>query len=94
LPFLAAHGDFPFAEIKVDRQFVAGCAKDPLKAAICRRVVALADSVGARSVAEGVETTSDFHAAREIGFDRVQGFLFAKPMEAHAFARTFLAAAG
>ena len=39
-------------------------------------------------MAEGVETWSDFLAVREIGFDLVQGFLFAKPMSAQKFVQT------
>jgi len=58
-----------------------------------RRIVDLAPGYGARTVAEGVETWGDFLAAREIGFDLVQGFLFAKPMSAAKFAQTCWAAA-
>jgi hypothetical protein len=48
---------------------------------------------GARTVTEGVETWADFLAAREMGFDLVQGFLFAKPMsDAQNFAQTCWAA--
>ncbi len=81
---------FPFVEIKVDRKFVAGCAQDRLKQVICRRIIELADSVGARTVAEGVETWPDFLCVRDIGFDVVQGFLYAKPMPARKFARAVL----
>ncbi len=81
---------FPFVEIKVDRKFIAGCAQDRLKQAICRRILALADGVGARTVAEGVETWPDFLCVRDMGFDVVQGFLFAKPMPARKFARAVL----
>jgi predicted signal transduction protein with EAL and GGDEF domain len=35
-----------------------------------------------------VETWADFLAVRELGFDLVQGFLFAKPATAEQFART------
>ncbi len=80
--------DFPFVEIKVDRKFVTGCADDRLKQSMCRRIVDLAHGYGARTVAEGVETWGDFLAAREIGFDLVQGFLFAKPMSIEKFAQT------
>jgi EAL domain-containing protein (putative c-di-GMP-specific phosphodiesterase class I)/CheY-like chemotaxis protein len=80
--------DFPFVEIKVDRKFVTGCADDKLKQSMCRRIVDLASSYGARTVAEGVETWADFLAVREMGFDLVQGFLFAKPMSAEKFAQT------
>jgi len=81
---------FPFVEIKVDRKFIAGCAEDRLKQVICRRIIELADSVGARTVAEGVETRADFLCVRDMGFDVVQGFLFAKPMPAKKLVRTVL----
>jgi EAL domain-containing protein (putative c-di-GMP-specific phosphodiesterase class I)/CheY-like chemotaxis protein len=80
--------DFPFVEVKVDRKFVTGCGTDRLKQSMCRTIVDLAHSYGARTVAEGVETWADFLAARAIGFDLVQGFLFAKPMSAVEFAQT------
>lgn len=84
--------DFPFVELKVDRKFVTGCAEDRLKQSICRRILDLADGYGARTVAEGVESWADFLAVREMGFDLVQGFLFAKPMSAQKFAQTCWAA--
>ncbi len=87
-PSFASMSYFPFVEIKVDRKFVAGCAEDRLKQVICRRIVELADSVGARTVAEGVETRADFLCVRDMGFDLAQGFLFAKPMPAKKFVRT------
>jgi len=80
-------GHFPFVEIKVDRKFVAGCANDRLKRSICRQILAFANSVGSRSIAKGVETREDFICVRDMGFDIVQGFLFAKPMPARRFDR-------
>ena len=92
-PALIGLGDFPYAEVKVDRKFIAGCADDRLKWAVCRQILDLADRYGARKVAVGVETRADFLAVRELGFDLVQGFLFAKPVTAKTFARTILAKA-
>jgi len=89
-PFLLENADFPFAELKVDRKFVDGCADNRLKQVICHRILELAGDCGARTVAEGVETKADFLAVREMGFDVVQGFLFAKPMSARKFVRTML----
>jgi len=80
--------DFPFVEIKVDRAFVSGCADDGLKRAMCRQIRELAESYGARTVAEGVETRADFRTVCELGFDQVQGVLFGKPMTMQNFART------
>jgi EAL domain-containing protein (putative c-di-GMP-specific phosphodiesterase class I) len=87
-PSLVGLHDFPFAEIKVDRPFVAGCADDRLKQTVCRQILDVADGFGARTVAEGVENRADFFTVRELGFDLAQGFLFTKPMTAQKFALT------
>ena len=89
-PLLMELTEFPFVEIKVDRSFVSGCGEDRLKRSACRRIVELADGFGARTVAEGVETRADFLAARELGFDLIQGFFFSKPMEPQKFVRSVL----
>jgi len=89
-PVLLEIGDCPFVEIKVDRKFVSGAADDRLKRATCRSIVELADQLGARTVAEGVETRADFVTARELGFDLIQGFFFGKPTEARKFSRRTL----
>ena len=41
-------------------------------------------------MAEGVETRAEFIAARALGFDMIQGFFFAKPMEPQKFVRRVL----
>jgi EAL domain-containing protein (putative c-di-GMP-specific phosphodiesterase class I)/CheY-like chemotaxis protein len=90
-PALMELDTFPFVELKVDRQFVTGCADDRLKRTVCRRIIELARGYGARTVAEGVEIRADFVAANEMGFDLVQGYLFGKPMGLKKFARSALA---
>jgi EAL domain-containing protein (putative c-di-GMP-specific phosphodiesterase class I) len=83
-------GDFPIAELQVDPSFIKGCADDRNKRAVCGMIVKIAERLSARTNAKGIETTADFQAVCDIGFDLGQGFLFAKPMEAHKFARTML----
>ncbi|MDO8979376.1 MAG: EAL domain-containing protein [Afipia sp.] len=89
-PSLSELQSFPFVEIKVDREFVTGCADNRLKQTVCRSILELADRVGARTVAKGVETRSDLVATHEMGFDLAQGFLFGKPANAKKFARSAL----
>jgi len=89
-PSLGGLDDFPFVELKVARQFFAGCDGDRRKQRACRRIIDLADAMGARTVADGVESRADLLAARELGFNLVQGALFAKPMTAKNFARSVL----
>jgi EAL domain-containing protein (putative c-di-GMP-specific phosphodiesterase class I) len=79
---------FPFVEMKVDQAFVKGCASDETKRSMCRQILDLANYYGARTVAEGVETWSDFLAVRELGFDLVQGSLFSKPAPVDEFMAT------
>jgi EAL domain-containing protein (putative c-di-GMP-specific phosphodiesterase class I) len=85
---LSSLRDFPFVELKVDQNFIKGCAHDSVKQSMCRRILDLADDTGARTVAEGVETWADFLTVRALGFDLVQGFLFAEPAAAEQFARS------
>jgi EAL domain-containing protein (putative c-di-GMP-specific phosphodiesterase class I) len=84
--------NFPFVEFKVGGKFVLGCADDRLKQSICRRILEFANFYGSRTVAGGIETWSDFLTVRDLGFDLVQGPLFAKSMSAEKFAQTCWAA--
>jgi len=63
-------------------------ADDRLKQSVCRQIVELAQDNGARAVAQGVETRSDFLTAHSLGFDLMQGYLFSKPMGVRKFARS------
>ena len=70
-----------FSTIKVDRSFVQGAAKNSAESlAIIRAVVAMADSLGMTTTAEGAETEDEFDLIRELGCTKVQGYLFGKPM--------------
>ncbi len=88
---LAGRRELPVVEMKVDRKFIHGCADDRVKQAHCAEIVAIARDNGARSVAEGVESQSDFLVVRDLGFDLLQGHMFAKPMAPLKFERAMLA---
>jgi diguanylate cyclase (GGDEF)-like protein/PAS domain S-box-containing protein len=72
----------PLDVIKVDRSFVAGLGESPANLAIIRAVVGLAQGLGISVTAEGIERTDQLDALRELGCDRGQGFLFARPVPA------------
>lgn len=61
-PALMGLASFPFIEIRVDRELIAGCADDPLKKTVCRRIriIDLGQSYGLRTTAKGVEGRADF----------------------------------
>ncbi len=74
----------PFRSIKVDRVLVAA-----LPGARARRIVAglvdLAESLDATVIAEGVETTAEVEALRELGVGLGQGHRLSAPLPVHAF---------
>jgi diguanylate cyclase (GGDEF)-like protein len=72
----------PFRKLKIDRTFVSGAAAgDGQNAAIVRTIVALADSLGLATTAEGVETFDDLDVIRALGCTQVQGFIFGKGVD-------------
>jgi EAL domain-containing protein (putative c-di-GMP-specific phosphodiesterase class I)/DNA-binding NarL/FixJ family response regulator len=75
----------PFAELKLDRCFVSGCASDKVKYAVCQTAVDVARRFGASLCAEGIETADDLQCVTELGFDSAQGYFFAKPMPPDRF---------
>lgn len=68
---------YPVSAVKLDRAFVSGLGVDPQDDAICRHVISLAHSLGATSIAEGVETEEQYAALRAFGGQYGQGFLWA-----------------
>ncbi len=70
----------PFHELKVDRQFVHGAHKNPAKRAILQASLTLAESLGMKTVAEGVEHQEDWDLLKQLNCDVVQGFLVSRPM--------------
>ncbi len=72
-----------FSTIKVDRTFVQGAAQKSRESlAIVRAVVAMAESLGMTTTAEGVETEEEAAMIRGLGCTKIQGFHFGRPMPA------------
>jgi diguanylate cyclase (GGDEF)-like protein len=69
---------FPFDKIKIDRCFVSEIDTREDCRAIIRSVVALANSLGMTTTAEGVERETQMDELRAEGCVEVQGFLFSK----------------
>jgi EAL domain-containing protein (putative c-di-GMP-specific phosphodiesterase class I) len=71
---------FPFDRIKIDQSFVRGAANDPIGHAIVRAIAALGQSLGMRTVAEGVETREQMARITADGCTDVQGYLISRPI--------------
>jgi EAL domain-containing protein (putative c-di-GMP-specific phosphodiesterase class I) len=79
---LARLQDLSVDELKLDRVFVSRLAEDPRSIAIVRSTVALAHSLGADLVAEGVEDEATLAALRRYGCNITQGFVHTPPLPA------------
>jgi diguanylate cyclase (GGDEF)-like protein/PAS domain S-box-containing protein len=70
---------FPVDEVKVDRSFVDGVVDRPGDASIVAAVRDVTRTLGLDLVAEGIETKEQLDALRTLGYEKGQGFLFARP---------------
>jgi EAL domain-containing protein (putative c-di-GMP-specific phosphodiesterase class I) len=64
---------------KLDATLVRGVDEDPRRQTIVRSMKRLCDELGMMVVAEGVETASERDALADLGYDLLQGDLFARP---------------
>lgn len=69
-------GQFPIETVKIDRSFTEGVAEGPEESALARAVIRLADTLGMKSIAEGVETQAQVEQLAGFGCRVGQGLLF------------------
>ena len=72
---------FPVDILKIDRSFTDALLRGPNEAALVRTIIALANMLGLRSVAEGVEDPEQEAQLKLLGCDAAQGFLFGHPVD-------------
>jgi EAL domain-containing protein (putative c-di-GMP-specific phosphodiesterase class I) len=70
----------PIDMLKIDRSFVSGMLADRDKVAIVRAILSLAQALGKRTVAEGIETVELAQTLTALGCHYGQGFLYARPL--------------
>lgn len=83
---------FAIDTLKIDKSFVADVAASDDDAAIASAIIALGRALRIEVVAEGVENTAQAATLGARGCERMQGFLFGRPMNAGDFA-AYVAAA-
>ena len=80
---LAYLRSFPIHCIKIARCFVTHLGQgDPAQREIVSAILAIARSLGASVVAEGVETAAERTALLELGCEGMQGYFFDRPLSA------------
>jgi diguanylate cyclase (GGDEF)-like protein/PAS domain S-box-containing protein len=72
----------PVMQLKIDQSFVRDMLDDPEDLVILEGVIALADSFGRQTIAEGVETVEHGRMLLQLGCELAQGYGIARPMPA------------
>jgi len=76
---------YPFDMLKIDRSFVRDLMTNSADKELINATIVMSHALGLKVVAEGVETTEQLTALKELECDIVQGFLFGKPVNAKDF---------
>lgn len=70
--------------VKIDRYFIEGLHRDPLKQQFVRALATIAREAEAQVIAEGVESPDELRVLQDMGFSIGQGYLFGRPHPAPA----------
>jgi len=70
----------PLDILKIDRSFVNDITTNPHNRLIATSTINLAQGLGLKIVAEGIETREQKELLTNLGCDKAQGYYFAKPM--------------
>ncbi|MDQ6886650.1 MAG: EAL domain-containing protein [Gemmatimonadota bacterium] len=77
----------PIDAIKIDRAFVGTMSTEHASRQVVHTILRLAQGLGVRSVAEGVETPEQLEELRHHGCDLGQGYYFSRPVKSDAVER-------
>jgi diguanylate cyclase (GGDEF)-like protein/PAS domain S-box-containing protein len=71
--------NLPVSQLKIDMEFVRDVVHSPADQRLVRAIVQMAEPLGLKTVAEGVEDQATLELVRELGVDFVQGFGIHRP---------------
>ncbi len=83
--FGTGYGSFTYlmrlhvSSLKIDMEFIRGLTQDPDDQRVVRAIVAVAQTFGLTTVAEGVETNATLELLHGLGVDQAQGYLIGRP---------------
>ena len=77
---LNALKDYSFDLMKIDMAFLSQFSQNKKAEPIITSIVSLAQKIGMQTLSEGVETQEAYDFLKSIGCQRLQGYLFGRPM--------------
>ena len=67
--------------VKLDKHFIHQLERNPLKREFVKAIVSIAEGVGSKLIAEGIETLDELRTIQQMGIAVGQGFLFGRPQQ-------------
>ena len=73
---------FPITTLKIDQSFVRDLESNDKNGVLCRAIISMAQGLGLKTVAEGIETEEIAERLRALGCQTGQGYLWSRPQPA------------
>lgn len=80
---------FDIACVKIDKTLIDQIDESAVDEKIVHAIISMAEAMGLRTVAEGVENESQLKKLTELGCTEIQGYYLGRPMRVEAFNREF-----
>lgn len=77
---------FDIDYLKIDQSFVRNLEHDQNDLGLCEAIIVMAQKLGIKVIAEGVETKTQDRLLRDFGCDFGQGYFYSRPVPAAEFA--------
>ena len=77
--------NLPFDQLKIDKSYIDGIGQNENDSAIVKMIISMTHHLGAKLIAEGVETKEQLDYLAENGCFEYQGYYFSKPLSADGF---------
>lgn len=78
---------FPINTLKIDKSFINDIRKNPNVEEIIKAIITMAHSLNMKVVSEGVETEEQLEFLRFHRCDKIQGYLYSRPLPADDFVK-------
>ncbi len=82
--------DILFDWVKLDKSIIGNFVTNKISRSILESMVNICGVMGARCIAEGVETSEQVAALKDAGCDYAQGYYYNKPLPADEFGKRYL----
>jgi EAL domain-containing protein (putative c-di-GMP-specific phosphodiesterase class I) len=77
--------EFPVNTLKIDRSFILELTRSKAKRTIVKSIITMAHDLYLDVVAEGAEDYGQVALLKKMNCDKIQGYVYAKPLDLQAF---------